>query len=87
MPKKKNAPLTLDERVMMAQTGAAAALSMFELAATDLNTAADALEEIAAEAQAEADKMTGVRDAALADATDRRVQAMAIQNIYKVGQQ
>lgn len=85
MPKKKLTPLTLEDRATMAQTGAEAALSMFELAATDLNDAAEALEGIAAEAQVEADRMAGVRDAALADATDRRVQAMAIQNIYKAG--
>ncbi len=56
---------SLEERSLAASATAAAALSTFELAAADLDYAAEQQDAVAAEAQAEIDRLTLLRDGAL----------------------
>lgn len=75
------APLTLEERASSAAATAASALSLFEVAATDLEQAASVHADVAAEAQAEIDRHLAIRAQAEADADQAVAQARRIREL------
>lgn len=79
MPKLRNRSHL--DRANKAEANATAALGLFEVAAADLDYAAQELDGIAAEARAEADHLALVSDDASVNAQKRREQATAIRNL------
>lgn len=71
----KPTPPTLEERAVAAAVAAAEALSIFELAAQDLEHAAIEAEDVAEQARAEADRLAHVADGNRKAAVRRREQA------------
>ena len=70
---------TLEERSASAAATAASALSIFQLAASDLDRAADELATVRDEAEAEADRLLEISSAADQQMFHNRLQATRIR--------
>lgn len=74
---------TLEERVARVTEAADAAVSMFEGAANNLDTAALEMENVAAEAEAEMERLNSVAITAYDGSALRRTQAASIRNMFR----
>lgn len=70
---------TLEERSASAAATAASALSVFQLAASDLDRAANELTEVCNEAEQEAERLLAISEAAEQQAFQNRLQATKIR--------
>ena len=84
--KKTVAPLTLEERAAGASATAASAISIFEVAAGDLERAADELDAIRDEAAVEAQRHFDIKVDAHNAAYEHRKQAQKIRDLVGGGE-